>query len=133
MLNKDELRCKLRTLGFQFKTELDEEVIVNAYIYYKENCFNYFKGAYSIIIYTSNKVIIARDKLGIKPLFYSLKDDNFIFSNEIKSLLKSNLGFFLPFLILAKSRWAFDAIGPGLNNAVIATKSENSVGFTCLQ
>ena len=35
LLNKDELRCKLRTLGFQFKTELDEEVIINAYIYYK--------------------------------------------------------------------------------------------------
>ena len=91
LLNKDELRCKLRTLGFQFKTELDEEVILNSYIYYKENCFNHFKGAYSIIIYTSNKVIIARDKLGVKPIFYSLKDDNFIFSNEIKSLLKSNL------------------------------------------
>ena len=91
LLNKEELRCKLRTLGFQFKTELDEEVIINSYIYYKENCFNHFKGAYSIIIYTSNKIIIARDKLGIKPLFYSLKNDNFIFSNEIKTLLNSKM------------------------------------------
>lgn len=91
LYNKDALKCKLRTLGYQFKTDLDEEVIINAYIYYKENCFNYFQGSYSIIIYTSNKMIIARDKLGIKPLFFSYKDDYFIVSNEIKTLLKSDL------------------------------------------
>lgn len=91
LTNKEELKCKLRTLGYQFKTDKDEEVIINAYIYYKEKCFNYFKGAYIIAIYTQNKIILARDKLGVKPLFYSLNDDNFLFSNEIKLLLKSNL------------------------------------------
>lgn len=91
LTNKDELKCKLRTLGYQFKTNKDEEVIINAYIYYKEKCFNYFKGAYIIAIYTQNKIILARDKLGIKPLFYSKNNNYFVFSNEIKLLLKSEL------------------------------------------
>ena len=91
LLNKDALKCKLRTLGYQFKTDLDEEVIINAYIYYKENCFNYFQGHYSIIIYTSNKMIIARDKLGIKPLFYSTNEDYFVTSNKISHLLDSKI------------------------------------------
>lgn len=91
LLNKDELKCKLRTLGYQFKTDLDEEIIIDAYIYYKENCFKYFKGSYSIAIYGDNKIIIARDKFGVKPMFYSINDNYFIFSNEIKNLLKSKL------------------------------------------
>ena len=91
LTNNDELNCKLRTLGYQFKTNKDEEVIINSYIYYKEKCFNYFKGAYIIAIYTQNKMILARDKLGIKPLFYSKNDNYFVFSNEIKLLLKSEL------------------------------------------
>jgi len=91
LTNKKELKCKLRTLGYQFKTNLDEEIIICAYIYYKENCLNYLKGVYSFAIYGNNKLIIVRDKLGVKPLFYTIKDNYFAFSNEIKTLLNTKL------------------------------------------
>ena len=90
LTNKKELKCKLRTLGYQFKTDLDEEIIIDAYIYYKENAFNYLKGYYSFAIIGNNKIILVRDKIGGKSLFYT-NNDYLIFSNEIKTLLNSKL------------------------------------------
>ena len=91
LFNKKDLKCKLRTLGYVFKTDLDEEVILNSYIYYKENCLKYFDGYFSFAIYGDNKLFIVRDKIGFRPLFYSINENFICFSNEIKYLLKSKL------------------------------------------
>jgi asparagine synthase (glutamine-hydrolysing) len=84
-----ELRCRLENLGHQFKTRSDTEVIAHAYEEYKENCFNYFNGMFAIGIWDEkeNRLILARDRLGKKPLYYSLINETFIFASELKAIM----------------------------------------------
>jgi asparagine synthase (glutamine-hydrolysing) len=70
-------------------TKSDTEVILLMYIKYKENCLKFFNGMFSFIIYNSsnNKIFAARDRLGIKPLYYFKNENKYIFSSEIKPIL----------------------------------------------
>ncbi len=71
--NFQELRNRLESLGHRFKTRSDTEVIVHAYEEYKENCFRYFNGMFAVGIWDEkgNRLVLARDRLGKKPLYYS--------------------------------------------------------------
>ncbi len=76
--------------GHIFKSHCDTEVIVHAWEEWGEDCVARFRGMFSFAIWDKNleTVFLARDRLGIKPLYYSVNDNSgFIFSSEIKALL----------------------------------------------
>lgn len=91
--NYQDLRDELRKKNYKFHTESDTEVIVKSYQEWGENCFNLFNGMFAIALYDSNKqkLILARDHFGIKPLYYSTVGPKIIFSSEITSLINSGL------------------------------------------
>ena len=88
--NFKELRKDLEEKGHIFSTECDTEVIVHSYEQYGKDCVNYFDGMFAFAIYDikKNKLFLARDKLGIKPLYFFRSQKFFSFASEIKSLFK---------------------------------------------
>jgi len=88
--NYKEMKNRLEMRGHDFYTETDTEVIIHAYEEYGIECLNKFNGQFSFCIYDKNKklLFLARDRFGIKPLYYFLKENLFIFASEIKSILK---------------------------------------------
>ncbi|MBC8180086.1 asparagine synthase (glutamine-hydrolyzing) [candidate division KSB1 bacterium] len=71
------------------QTESDTEVVLEMYRKYGEDCLKYFNGMFVFVIYDENKkdIFVARDRLGIKPLYYRVVGDSYIFSSEISSIL----------------------------------------------
>lgn len=87
--NFPELREELKALGYHFNTSSDTEVILQAYHAWGPKSVERIRGmfAYAIHDKAKNEVFIARDRLGIKPLFYAqLSGDNFVFGSELKCL-----------------------------------------------
>lgn len=84
---------KAELTDYPFTTTSDTEVVLAAYIKYGENCLRMFNGMFAFAIWDTvdKKLFIARDRLGIKPLYYVLNNDEIIFSSSIKSILASNL------------------------------------------
>jgi len=84
-----ELRSRLEALGHRFRTNSDTEVIVHAYEEYGERCFRHFNGMFAIGIWdeTKKQFLLARDRLGKKPLYYSFVKGNFLFASELKALI----------------------------------------------
>jgi len=84
-----ELRSRLEALGHQFRTNSDTEVIVHAYEEYGERCFRHFNGMFAIGIWdeTRKRLLLAKDRLGKKPLFYSFVKGTFLFASELKALI----------------------------------------------
>ena len=76
--------------NLKVETASDTEVILLMYKKYGRQCLKYFNGMFAIIIYNTNNddYFVARDRLGIKPLYYYNKDDEWIFSSEIAPLQK---------------------------------------------
>jgi asparagine synthase (glutamine-hydrolysing) len=87
--NFRELKNQLEGLGHQFKTNSDTEVIAHAYEEYGEHCLHHFNGMFAIGIWDESRkrLFLARDRLGKKPLYYSLMNDTFLFASELKALL----------------------------------------------
>jgi asparagine synthase (glutamine-hydrolysing) len=87
--NFKELRNLLENLGHRFKTRSDTEVIVHAYEEYRENCFRYFKGMFAIAIWDEKRkqLVLAKDRLGKKPLYYSFINGTFLFASELKAMM----------------------------------------------
>jgi asparagine synthase (glutamine-hydrolysing) len=88
-----EVKNNLLNSGIKFKTESDTEVVLKAYEFYGEEFVNKLNGMFAISIIDMNKnlLLLYRDRLGVKPLYYYYDNDNFSFSSEIKSF------FILPF------------------------------------
>ena len=88
--NFKEIRLKLESKGYKFQTNSDTEVIIYAYIEYGEVCVEYFRGMFGIAIYDKrhNRLLLIRDRLGIKPLYFFKDNSQIIFSSEIKPLLQ---------------------------------------------
>ena len=89
--NFQEIRNELIKIGHKFKSHTDTEVIIYAYIEWGEKCIEKFNGMFSFCIYDNLKkrIILARDRYGIKPLYYHLtKNNTLIFASEIKSILE---------------------------------------------
>jgi asparagine synthase (glutamine-hydrolysing) len=86
--NYIELREELENLGWQFKTKTDTEVLLKAYQQFGTECLSKFNGMFAFAIYDSldNTIFIARDRVGIKPLYYTILDSKVYFTSEIKSL-----------------------------------------------
>lgn len=90
LYNFRELRTILEAKGFVFRTKSDTEVILRAYEAFGEACLEHFRGMFAFAIWDGRKkqLLLARDRLGIKPLYYSLRDDTFLFASEIKAILE---------------------------------------------
>ncbi len=89
LYNTNELRDDLIEKGYTFFTKCDTEVILTSYIEYGVNSILNFNGIFSFAIYDlkKNQIFLGRDRLGIKPLFYTTADSSFVFGSEIKALL----------------------------------------------
>lgn len=88
--NYKELRKKLQKLGYEFKTNSDVEVILHLYQEYDYEAIHHLNGMFAFAIYDEriNTLWLARDRLGIKPLFFGWKDDCFGFSSELTGLAR---------------------------------------------
>lgn len=88
--NTKELKETLLDNNFSFKGHCDTEVLLKSFIHYGYDVVNHLNGIYAFAIWDSTKkeLFIARDHFGIKPFFYTFKNNNFIFASEIKSILE---------------------------------------------
>lgn len=87
--NYPELRQHLEARGHRFATRSDTETIVHLYEDYGEGCFARLRGMFAIALWDSRerKLVLARDRVGKKPLFYSVNDHRILFGSELKALL----------------------------------------------
>jgi asparagine synthase (glutamine-hydrolysing) len=87
--NFKELREELKGRGHQFRTVSDTEVITHAYEEYGDECFQRFNGMFAIGIWDEKRkrLVLARDRLGKKPLYYSLMNGTFLFASELKAIM----------------------------------------------
>lgn len=87
--NSEELRKRLLDEGYLFNGYSDTEVILTAYICFKERCVEFLNGIFAFCIFDEerNSIFLVRDQLGVKPLFYSLKDNYLIFGSEMKTII----------------------------------------------
>lgn len=87
--NYKELKENLISLGHKFRSQTDAEVILHLYEEKKENLLEDLNGMFSFVLYDfkTETIFCCRDRLGIKPFYYYLKDDIFLFGSEIKSIL----------------------------------------------
>ena len=86
--NFKEIRKYLQSKNISFSTNSDTEVVANSYMYWGEEMFNYLDGMWALSIYDKKKeqIILSRDYVGQKPLFYLKKEKEVIFSSQIKGL-----------------------------------------------
>lgn len=112
IFNYIELREELKRQGYQFNTGTDTEVLLNAYIHWGKDCLHRFNGMWAFAIYnrTTRELFIARDRYGIKPLYWVKTDDFFAFASEIPSLLsilpnrpKANMQTVFDFLVFNRT------------------------------
>lgn len=91
--NFREVRAKLERSGHQFHSLSDTEVILQAYANWGEACLSELRGMFAFAIWDSRRhcLFVARDPMGIKPLYYYNSDQYFLFSSEVRTLLTTNL------------------------------------------
>ena len=89
LYNTKELRGDLRKLGAEFVTQSDTEVLLQAYAYWGKECLSRLNGIYAFAVWDSEQrsLFLARDRVGVKPLFYYLYDGGILFASEMKALL----------------------------------------------
>jgi len=89
--NFPELKKELINKGYKFRTTSDTEVIINFYLEYGEEQFYRLNGIFAFAIYDEkeNKLVLARDHFGVKPLYCFYDNEKIIFGSEIKSILAS--------------------------------------------
>lgn len=93
LYNTAELQKELLCLGYNFTGHSDTEVLLTAFIEWGENCLEKLNGIFAFAVWKEKEksLFIARDRLGVKPLYYYKYEDGIIFASEIKALLKNPL------------------------------------------
>ena len=88
--NTEELREDLKSHGFDFEGHSDTEVLLKAYVFYKEEVVNKLNGIFAFAVWDekNKSLFLARDHFGIKPLYYSYINNSFVFASEVKAILK---------------------------------------------
>lgn len=103
LYNYRELKLELQRVGqgsthqpYFFKTGTDTEVILAAFLRWGKQCVQYLNGMFAFAVYDSlaGEVFIARDRFGVKPLYYHYGQNGFVFSSEIRAILKSGIRSF---------------------------------------
>lgn len=89
LYNTDDLRDELKKYGYDFDSYSDTEVLLTSYIQWGSNCVNKLIGIFAFAVYDeyNRKVFLARDQMGVKPLFYTICNNTLIFGSEIKTIL----------------------------------------------
>lgn len=91
-----EIKTELEKLGYLFKSNTDTEVVLASFAHWGRECVKHFNGMWAFAIWDVKKqhLFLSRDRLGVKPLYYTYNDGTFIFSSEIKGILAySNIKF----------------------------------------
>ncbi|MCK5706100.1 MAG: asparagine synthase (glutamine-hydrolyzing) [Candidatus Aureabacteria bacterium] len=90
--NFPEIKKELIDKGYSFKSNTDTEVVLKSYEEYGPKCLQKFNGMFGFAIWDSRKkeLFLARDRIGIKPLYYYFKNGKLIFGSEIKCILESD-------------------------------------------
>lgn len=88
--NYPQLRAQLQDKGYQFFSDGDTEVILKAYAEWGEHCVEHLHGMFAFALWDANKqqMFLARDRLGIKPLYYSNNGKRFLFASNTQALLQ---------------------------------------------
>jgi asparagine synthase (glutamine-hydrolysing) len=91
--NYKKLRLQLAKKGYTFFSHSDTEVILKAYHYWGEDCVEHLDGMFAFCVYdiTKQNLFIARDRMGIKPLYYNLSSKSFTFASNTQALLTQNI------------------------------------------
>ena len=86
--NFKEIRMELESLGYQFRSHSDSEVLLYAYAEWKEKCVHHFNGmfAFAILDKHTKELFLTRDRYGIKPLYYAFNGKQFLFASEQKAI-----------------------------------------------
>lgn len=89
LYNTDELRQELLKRGYSFSTSSDTEVLLASFIEWREQCVEYLNGIYAFAVWDEQEEALYafRDRLGVKPFFYALKEGSLLFGSEIKAIL----------------------------------------------
>ncbi|EOO41522.1 asparagine synthase (glutamine-hydrolyzing) [Bacillus cereus VD133] len=89
LYNTEDIRKELLRRGYTFKGHSDTEVLLASYIEWKEECVDHLNGIYAFAVWDEQKeqVFIARDRLGVKPLFYKYDSGRLLFGSELKAIL----------------------------------------------
>jgi asparagine synthase (glutamine-hydrolysing) len=87
--NFQEIRIELEALGYQFRSRTDSEVVLNAFAEWGERCLDRFNGMFAFAVWDKkqHRLFLARDRYGIKPIYYTLVGKKFLFGSEIKAIL----------------------------------------------
>jgi len=90
LYNFRSLRKELEELGHHFRTSSDTEVLLEAYVRWGPACLQRFRGMFALAIYDAqeHEVFLARDRTGIKPLYYHCGPSGFLFGSELKAILR---------------------------------------------
>lgn len=88
--NFQELRVELETLGHGFHSRTDSEVVLQAYVQWGDKCVEHFNGMFAFAIWDRKKkeLFLARDRYGIKPLYYAFSGNTILFASEQKAILE---------------------------------------------
>lgn len=90
LYNTDEIRGRLESRGYNFFSHSDTEAVLKAYCEYGENCVDLLNGIFAFAIWehSEKRLFLARDRMGVKPLFYTECPGGLVFASEIKALLE---------------------------------------------
>ena len=130
LYNTDEIRDELKMHGHKFMGHSDTEVVLKAYVEWKDECVNKFNGIFAFAIWEKNskRLFFARDRIGVKPLFYSIVGNSFIFASAIKGILAhSNIKPVINEDSIAELMF----IGPGRTPGYAVFKNINEVKPAC--
>ena len=89
LYNTEEVRKELLALGHSFSSHSDTEVVLHAYAQWKEKCLEKFNGIFGFAVWEKmrKRLFLARDRMGVKPLFYTIRDGGILFASEMKTIL----------------------------------------------
>lgn len=87
--NHLELRHELESLGFAFHSHTDTEAVLNAFLAWDVECFTKMRGMFAVALWTEScgRLVLARDRLGIKPLYFAHQENELYFASELKAIL----------------------------------------------
>lgn len=88
--NHDELRPRLAAHGHRYRTQSDTETILHAYEEWGDDCVRHFRGMFAFAVWDSRRqrLLLVRDRMGVKPLYYQVTNTGIVFGSEIKALLQ---------------------------------------------
>lgn len=89
LYNTDEVRRELIELGYEFTGHSDTEAVLKAYVCWGDRCVEKFNGIFAFAVWEEHnqRLFVARDRIGVKPFFYTIRNNAFYFASEIKGLL----------------------------------------------